>query len=190
MNRKLPNYITVCSNCSREKSFIVKLLSFKVTKNSGIIGGDEEPSRNGSPLHEGALKPVFLGESHVTLDGVQLGFGQQFVGPANVNTADRTLSKRDYIITSIGPSPLYKTGQKLLSILFIRNTEEILSLFWTLYEKCGTQIVFLWAYSVLCQRNCMWIQKNIVSGMGWTWVAGSTWDFPKVNMTATNLEIF
>ena len=36
---------------------------------------------------------------------------------------------------------------------------------------------FVLACSVLCLRNCMWTQKDIVFDMGWTWVAGSKWDF-------------
>ena len=36
---------------------------------------------------------------------------------------------------------------------------------------------FVSVCSGLCQRNGTWTQRNIVFGMGWTWVARSTQDF-------------
>ena len=44
-------------------------------------------------------------------------------------------------------------------------------------KKISTQKFFVIGYSVLCQRKRMWIQKNIVFGMEWTWVTSSLWDF-------------
>ena len=31
----------------------------------------------------------------------------------------------------------------------------------------------------------MWTQKNIVFGMGWTWIAGSKWDFSEAEQPQT-----
>ena len=47
---------------------------------------------------------------------------------------------------------------------------------------------FVSACSLLCQRNRMWTQRNIVFEMGWTWLARS-WNFSKPKeTTATNPE--
>ena len=48
---------------------------------------------------------------------------------------------------------------------------------WIPHQKRSIEIFLVLFCSLLCQRNHMWTQKNIVFGMEWTWVAGSTWDF-------------
>ena len=48
--------------------------------------------------------------------------------------------------------------------------------------KKNISLKFLSFGYFLCQKDCTWTQINILFGIGWSWVAESTW----LNVTATN----